>query len=35
VGGIVKAQSTAEDPWRWSWKKTETCRGFILNNTFL
>jgi hypothetical protein len=22
-------------PWRWSWKKTETCRGFILTNTFL
>jgi len=22
-------------PWRWSWKKTETCRGFILKNTFL
>jgi len=22
-------------PWRWSWKKTETCRGFILTDTFL
>jgi len=21
--------------WRWSWKRTETCRGFILTNTFL
>ena len=21
-------------PWRWSWKKTETCRGFILTSTF-
>ena len=22
-----------KDPWRWSWKKTETCRDFILTNT--
>jgi hypothetical protein len=22
-------------PWRCSWKKTETCTGFILTNTFL
>jgi hypothetical protein len=30
------AQSTAEDPLKMVMKKeTETCRGFILTNTFL
>jgi len=22
-------------PWRWSWKKTEICRGFIFTNILL
>jgi protein involved in sex pheromone biosynthesis len=34
-GGIVTAQSTAEDTLKMVVKKTETCRGFILTNTFL
>jgi hypothetical protein len=35
AGGIVTAQSTAEDPLKMFVKKTETCRGFILTNKFL
>ena len=29
------AQSTEEDPLKMVVKKTETCRGFTLTNTFL
>jgi len=35
AGGIVRPQSPAEDPLKMVVKKTETCRGFILSNTFL
>jgi hypothetical protein len=35
AGGIVTAQSTAENPLKMVVKKTETCRDFILTNTFL
>ena len=35
AGGIVTAQSTAEDPLKMVVKKTETCSGFIFTNTFL
>jgi hypothetical protein len=35
AGGIVTAQSTAEDSLKTVEKKADTCRDFILTNTFL